>query len=206
MLETAGLTFRYDANKEFRYPDISVSKDETLLILGNSGSGKTTLLHLMAGLLKPVEGRVSVTDQKLEITDQNDRFRGKHIGIVYQQSYFVSSLNVLDNLLVASKMAGIPEDVERALTLLQKLGIADKAKSPINSLSVGEQQRVSIARALMNRPDVVLADEPTASLDPDNCNIVADLLQQTCKEEGAALIIVTHDTRLEGRATSIVRL
>lgn len=206
MLETAALTFRYDATKEFRYPDISVSKNETLLILGNSGSGKTTLLHLMAGLLKPVEGSVSVTDQKLEISEQSDRFRGKHIGIVFQQSYFVNSLNVLDNLLVASKMAGIHEDAERALTLLQKLGIADKAKSPVNSLSVGEQQRVSIARALMNRPDVVLADEPTASLDPDNCNIVADLLQQTCKEEGAALIIVTHDIRLESRATSIVRL
>ena len=206
MLETKGLSFNYNNSREFRYPDIRVSKNETLLILGNSGSGKTTLLHLMAGLLTPENGSVTISEDVLPVSKQNDRFRGKNIGIIYQQSYFVNSLNVLDNLLVASTMAGIVPDEDRAIYLLEKLGIQDKASSSFSSLSVGEQQRVSIARALMNKPSVVLADEPTASLDPDNCNIVADLLQQTCKEEGAALIIVTHDTRLENRATSIIRL
>ena len=206
MLKTSGLTFEYDASRKFVYADISVAKQETLLILGNSGSGKTTLLHLMSGLLKPTGGNVCVTPDEIDIANQNDRFRGKQIGIIFQQPYFVNSLNVRDNLLVAPKMAGMEQDAQRAEMLLTKLGIADKALSPITELSVGEQQRVSIARALMNRPSVVLADEPTASLDPENCEIVADLLQQTCKEEGAALIIVTHDTRLEGRASKIIRL
>lgn len=206
MLKTSSLTFEYDASRKFVYADISVAKQETLLILGNSGSGKTTLLHLMAGLLKPTGGKVCVTSDEIDIANQNDRFRGKQIGIIFQQPYFVNSLNVKDNLLVALKMAGMEQDAQRAKMLLTKLGIGDKALSPITELSVGEQQRVSIARALMNRPSVVLADEPTASLDPENCEIVADLLRETCKEEGAALIIVTHDTRLEGRASKIIRL
>lgn len=206
MLKTSGLTFEYDASRKFVYADISVAEKETLLILGNSGSGKTTLLHLMSGLLKPTGGTVLITPDEINIANQNDRFRGKQVGIVFQQPYFVNSLNVKDNLLVASKMAGTELDAERANTLLNKLGIGDKALNPIAALSVGELQRVSIARALMNRPSVVLADEPTASLDPENCEIVADLLQQTCREEGAALVIVTHDTRLEGRATNIIRL
>lgn len=206
MLGTKGLSFQYNSEREFQYSDISVTAGETLLVLGNSGSGKTTFLHLLSGLLQPTNGEVLVTEQQVNLAGQNDRFRGKHIGLVFQQSYFVSSLNVIDNLLVASKMAGITLDKSRGLQLLENLGLKDRANDLPKELSIGEQQRVSIARALMNRPSVVLADEPTSSLDDENCKIVAELLSQNCKDQGAALIIVTHDQRLLNHANSVIRI
>lgn len=206
MLGTKGLSFQYNSEREFQYSDISVTAGETLLVLGNSGSGKTTFLHLLSGLLQPTNGEVLVTEQQVNLAGQNDRFRGKHIGLVFQQPYFVSSLNVIDNLLVASKMAGITLDKSRGLQLLENLGLKDRANDLPKELSIGEQQRVSIARALMNRPSVVLADEPTSSLDDENCKIVAELLSQNCKDQGAALIIVTHDQRLLNHANSVIRI
>lgn len=206
MLETKALSFQYNPDREFKYPDILVAAGQTLLVLGNSGSGKTTFLHLLAGLLKPTGGKVLFTDEKLTLTSQNDRFRGKHVGLVFQQPYFVNSLNVIDNLVVASKMAGVPLDKNRGIELLDNLGIADRVNNQPKELSVGEQQRVSIARALINRPSVVLADEPTSSLDDENCRVVAEMLAQNCKNQGAALIIVTHDQRLIEHANSVIRI
>jgi putative ABC transport system ATP-binding protein len=183
-----------------------VTAGQALLVLGNSGSGKTTFLHLLAGLLKPTGGKILFTTEKLNLTNQNDRFRGKQVGLVFQQPYFVNSLNVIDNLVVASKMAGVPLDKNRGIELLDNLGLADRVNNEPKELSIGEQQRVSIARALMNRPSVVLADEPTSSLDDENCRIVAEMLAQNCKNQGAALVIVTHDQRLIEHANSVIRI
>ncbi len=206
MLETENLYFEYNPQRGFHYPDLSVNESETLLILGNSGSGKTTFLHLLSGLLKPSSGNVLVGREKINLESQNDRFRGKHIGLIFQQPYFVNALNVINNVVISSKMAGLPENRDRAIYLLEKLGLADRTDNLPKELSVGELQRVSIARALINGPSVVLADEPTSSLDDDNCHKVAELLNRNCMEEKAALIIVTHDHRLKEHANSVIRI
>lgn len=177
-----------------------------MLVLGNSGSGKTTLLHLLAGLLKPSVGAIEIGSDRKVLSEQKDRFRGQNIGVVFQQPYFVKSLSVEKNLRVAQSMAGVEIDETRVDQLLQQLGLEGRGQASIGDLSTGELQRVSIARALINKPQVVLADEPTASLDDQNCEKVISLLEGACRDVGSSLIVVTHDKRLEGRFTKSIRL
>ncbi|MEM9999205.1 MAG: ATP-binding cassette domain-containing protein, partial [Bacteroidota bacterium] len=153
------------------------------------------------GLLKPDRGTVSVAGQDLyELSEgQRDVFRGKHIGIVFQQLHLVSALSVLQNLLLAPSMAGLSPDRARARTLLDALGIADKAKAYPDELSQGQRQRVALARALMNQPGLLIADEPTSALDDGNAEAVADLLLDTANREGVTLLVATHDARIADR-------
>lgn len=169
------------------------------MILGKSGCGKTTLLHMLGGLLKPQDGQVIIHDRHLEqMTDRAlDRFRGQHIGFVFQRSYFIQSLSVKDNILLAPYFARKAPDTSRVKKIAEALGIERLLQKYPASLSQGEQQRVTIARAIINQPDLVLADEPTSSLDDDNTASVAGLLQAMCREHNAALIVVTHDERLK---------
>jgi putative ABC transport system ATP-binding protein len=169
------------------------------LILGNSGKGKTTLLHLLGLLLKPESGSVVINDTELTglSAKETTQFRAENIGIIFQQPHFVSSLNVLDNLLVANYLGDKKLQKEKAQSLATELGFEELLDKKINRLSGGEQQRVGIARALMNNPKVVLADEPTSNLDDDNCKRVIDLLMQQTQSIRAALVIVTHDGRLK---------
>ncbi|MEM6297134.1 MAG: ATP-binding cassette domain-containing protein [Bacteroidota bacterium] len=164
-----------------------------------SRSGKTTLLHLLAGLRKIQTGTITFGGTPLHTLNeaQRDRFRGNHIGLVFQQSHFVSSLSILENLLLAQKLAHKGQDTKRALTLLESLGLGEKAKKKPRKLSQGEQQRAAIARALVNDPQLILADEPTASLDDQNCRQVSQLLREQAERTQAMLLIVTHDTRLK---------
>lgn len=199
MLKTSSLQFAYDAQNRFQFPDIEANPSKHLLIIGGSGKGKTTLLHLIAGLLRPTSGKIEVGDTDISrlSTKELDAFRGKHIGIVFQKSHFVASLNVKDNLLLAQYLAGESQDLKRVKLLLERLNLGNKLNKKTSELSQGEQQRVAIARALLNRPDVILADEPTAALDDANCFEVIELLKEQTLEAKASLVIVTHDQRLK---------
>jgi putative ABC transport system ATP-binding protein len=199
MLQTKALSYSYDNQNTIDFPDINYQKGEHWLLLGQSGTGKTTLLHLLGGLRKTQQGEVSVAGQNLKqlSADKLDAFRGQNIGIVFQQSHFVSSLSVEQNLLLAQYLAGKKQDKQRVFDLLESLNLKHKLKSKPSELSQGEQQRVAIARALVNQPKVILADEPTSALDDDNCNEVIKLLEAQADAVDAALLIVTHDQRLK---------
>ena len=206
LLKTASLTFKYPGGPAFQFPDMEVGAKQALLVLGRSGKGKTTLLHLLAGLLDPVEGVVTVDDVAIGNLSgrKRDKCRGQNIGLIFQEAQFVRSISVMENLQLTRSFSGLPTDVGFANQLLSELGIQDKAGSRPSQLSVGERQRVSIARALITKPKLVLADEPTSALDDDNCMAVADLLEKTVTGHGAALVVVTHDQRLKNRFSNSV--
>ncbi|KAB7728655.1 ATP-binding cassette domain-containing protein [Rudanella paleaurantiibacter] len=208
MLTTQSLTFAYGSDKQFVFPDLHCADREALLILGRSGTGKTTLLHLLALLLKPHKGSVVIhnTDLTQLSAAETAAFRAKHVGIVYQKPHFVGSLSVLDNLVLANYLAGQPQHKDRARQLAAQLGFTDRLDKKPNQLSQGEQQRVSIARAVMNGPSVILADEPTSSLDDTNTDRVIDLLRQQSEQIGASLVVVTHDQRLKDAFANRVNL
>ncbi len=197
MLETKNLRFKYDNNLELNFPDIKTSK-ENLLILGASGVGKTTFLHLLSGLLKPMNGEIDLLGtniSKLKMSEM-DRFRGKNIGIVFQKPHFINSLTVKENLQLAQYISK-KNDKNRIQSLLESLGIEDKANKKTQNLSQGEKQRVSIALAIVNSPKLILADEPTSSLDDLNCDKVINILKNQASKYKAKLIIITHDYRLK---------
>lgn len=209
MLITQDLTYRYpDATHTFRFPDLEVARAGTLLLLGPSGAGKSTWLHLLAGVLSPVSGRTVLdgVDYATLRGAELDRFRGRHIGLVFQRAYFLEALTVAENLAIARRTAGLPPDEPLLRSTLDQLGIAALADRHPARLSVGEQQRVTIARALVNRPKLILADEPTSALDKRNAARVSALLRERAAELGAALIVVTHDERLRGDFQQVVDL
>ncbi|KAA2244769.1 ATP-binding cassette domain-containing protein [Chitinophaga agrisoli] len=198
MLQTTGLEYQYGKRK-LRFPALYCGAGEVLLITGSSGAGKTTLLHLLAGLLLPQSGEVRIADTvttRLPAAEM-DRFRGAHTGIIYQQPHFIAALQVRDNLLLAGRLARKPVTPEAVNRITHALGIHHLLQQYPARLSQGEQQRVSIARALLPAPPLILADEPTASLDDHNCTAVAELLAEQAGEQQAALVIVTHDSRLK---------
>ena len=196
MIACKDIQFQYHAESPvLTFPDLSCNKQGKLLLLGDSGCGKTTLLHVMCGLLQPLRGQVEVDGQNLgKLNGQDrDRFRGKNFGIVFQQSHFIQSLSVMENLAVPHFLLKQSFPKERAKGILDALGIAHKASEKPRSLSVGEQQRANIARALIHGPSIVLADEPTSALDDASTAAVISLLEEQCAQAGAALIVVTHD-------------
>ncbi len=198
MIVAQNIVHQYPGGSSFTYPNIALHGGETLLIKGKSGSGKTTLLHLLSGLLRLQKGVIHIDDIELQTLSAKslDLFRGKHIGLVLQQHHFVESISAADNIRLAAFLANKKIDEQHLQHLIQTLGIAKLLHKLPGTLSVGEQQRVSIARALINKPGLLLADEPTSSLDDDNCHAVASLLKALCKDAGTALIVVTHDNRL----------
>jgi len=208
MLRTQSLFFAYNAQTEFRFPDIALDTGDNLLVLGESGIGKTTLLHLMAGLLSPNSGKVELNGTVLHELPvaQLDRFRGEHIGLVYQRPHFIAALTLEENLALVQYLAGKPQDKKRIREVLDSLGIAHKLREKSHSLSQGEQQRAAIALAVINRPQLILADEPTASLDNKNCAKVAALFQEQASATGAQLIIITHDERLKDQFQNTLTL
>ncbi|GGN08740.1 ABC transporter ATP-binding protein [Dyadobacter beijingensis] len=208
MISSNQLRFSYSTQKKFTFPDIHCNDQETLLILGQSGRGKTTLLHLLALLLKPESGDIVIAGKSIKnLTPQEvTATRAKHIGIIYQRPHFVSSLSVMDNILLSNYLANQKEDRRKARELAEQLGFADHLSKKTNQLSQGEQQRVSIARSLMNNPNIILADEPTSNLDDDNCQRVIQLLKKQSAQIGASLVVVTHDQRLKDEFSNQVFL
>lgn len=199
MLRTHHLRFAYNVHTSFRFPDLTCEAGQGLLITGQSGKGKTTLLHLLAGLLAPHEGEIWIDDVNLAALRGRalDRFRGQRIGLVFQQPHFIASISLLENLVAAGWLGTGKKDRVKARQLLERLDIDSYAHRKPHQLSVGQQQRAAIARALMNDPAVLLADEPTSSLDDENARIVADLLLQQAWQASASLIVVSHDQRLK---------
>jgi ABC-type lipoprotein export system ATPase subunit len=173
------------------------------LLLGPSGSGKTTLLHILAGILRPDAGSVSVAGQALaELGSAGlDRFRGRNIGIVLQRLHLIASLTVMNNLLLAQRLAGMPQDRTRAREALASVGMDSRASAYPHQLSHGQAQRVAVARAVVNRPQLLLADEPTSNLDDVHCGQALDLLEAQAHACGATLVIATHDQRIRARIT-----
>ena len=211
MIATSDLTFCYTGSDLLTFPNINCKSGGQLLIL-DSGSGKTTLLHLICGLLKPLSGSVEIAGVQVSDLDgvTLDKFRGENIGIVFQQAHFVQSLTVSENLALPALMTKSGESSEelreRTRGLLKRLRLEHKADSLPNELSVGEQQRASIARALIHKPKVVFADEPTSALDDKSTEAVISLLEEETRLAGACLIIVTHDQRLKSRYSDRVEL
>jgi putative ABC transport system ATP-binding protein len=208
MISTKNITFSYNKDQNFIMPDLFCQAGSTILVTGNSGKGKTTYLHILAGLLQPNSGEILIdnTDFTNLKGSKADKFRGKNIGVVFQKSHFIASLSVLENLEMASWLATGKKHTKRAKELLNKLDILEQAHKQPSQLSVGQQQRVSIARALMNEPKVLLADEPTSSLDDKNADNVIELLESLSKEYKAALIIVTHDSRIKAKFTNQITM
>jgi putative ABC transport system ATP-binding protein len=198
VLRTRAVRHGFGAAPVLDLPDLAVHPGRHLLVLGPSGSGKTTLLHVAAGLLRPSEGSVEVRGEDLYALPEaaRDRFRGRHVGLVFQQLHLVAALTARQNLLLAPAMAGLPPDPDRADALLEALDLAPRADALPERLSQGERQRVAIGRALMNRPGLLLADEPTSALDDARAEAVAGLLLRLAEEEGASLVVATHDARL----------
>jgi len=195
------LRHAYNGEEVLRLDDWSVAEGESWLVLGPSGSGKTTLLHILAGILAPTEGSVSVAGRALRElpASELDRFRGRNIGIVFQRLHLISSLTILGNLLLAQYLAGASRDIGAARGLLASLGLADKGDSRPRALSFGQSQRAAVARAVVNSPRLILADEPTSNLDDANAAAALDVLLAQARACNAALVIATHDRRIRDR-------
>ena len=212
MISTRDSTFSYSGSDLLSFPDVSCRSGDQLLILGDSGSGKTTLLHLICGLLKARSGSIKIGGVDVSVMGDRemDKFRGANIGVIFQQAHFVQSLSVSENLILPSLMTkdniSSEELYSRISELLERLGLSHKADSSPKELSFGEQQRASIARALIHKPQIVFADEPTSALDDKSTEAVISLLEEETKLAGACLVIVTHDQRLKSRYEKRVEL
>ncbi len=198
MISTRQLAFQYPGGMVLRFDDIEVPQGGVLVLRGASGSGKSTWLALAAGLLGPSEGDITVAGQSVKALGKaaTDAWRAKAIGFLPQKLHLSDALTVHDNLAMAQWAAGHPQDEKRIAEALTALGVQDLARRKPAQLSGGQAQRVALARAVLLKPRVILADEPTASLDDDSARAALALLQASAALEGATLVIATHDARV----------
>jgi putative ABC transport system ATP-binding protein len=198
MLSVKNLEHRFGGKAVLHVADWSVGAGERSLVIGPSGCGKSTLLHILAGLARPTEGRVSIFEQDVfSLKDAEiDRWRGATVGIVLQALHLVQHLTVRANVRLAQYLAHLPQDDRAVDDALAALGVAAKASSRPGELSQGERQRVAIARAVVNGPKLLLADEPTSSLDDTAAERAIALLLGEAERRGATLIVATHDARI----------
>jgi len=208
LLETKNISVTRPGSPVLRFADVTVRTGEKVLLLGPSGSGKTTLLSVLAGLLQPGEGQVRFNDQDFYALPARtrDHLRGRNFGFVFQTLHLIPSLDLRQNILLAADMADVPADEVRLNHLLYSLGLDDKAHRKPEALSQGEQQRGAIARAVLNKPKIILADEPTSALDDVNAEAVMELLNRQAHEAKAALVVATHDSRIVHHFKHVIRL
>lgn len=200
MVALENIFFQYpDAEFRLNIDNLSFKKGSKTAIIGTSGYGKTTMLNIIAGIITPQEGSVIVNDQiinKLEDAERRN-FRIQRIGFIFQDFKLIPYLNVMDNILlpyrINSSIRMDNETFQSAVSIAEELGIKDKLKKYPSKLSQGERQRVAICRALLNRPSLILADEPTGNLDPENKKRIMDILFDSVEKFKATLITVTHD-------------
>ncbi len=188
--------------------DLTLPTGRSTAILGPSGSGKSTLLGLMAGLEQPTEGQVIVDGQELGKLDERGlaAFRAKRLGIVFQAFHLLQPFSAWQNVTIAAEIAGVPNPLDRAREALCRVGLEGRLDHLPAQLSGGECQRVAIARAVVAKPPILLADEPTGSLDPRNADGVFELILELQRELGSTLVLVTHDGHLAQRLDARVTL
>lgn len=208
MLRLSGIRQRYGAREVLSLERFEAAAGEHWLVLGASGSGKTTLLHIIAGLLAPSAGEVEVAGEALGKLERAalDRWRGRNVGIVPQKLHLIASLTVAQNLALAQYLAGVPQDDARLEEVLAGVGLAGRGGEHPARLSHGEAQRAAVARSVVNRPKLLVADEPTSNLDDANCAAALDLLESQARACGATLVIATHDRRARERFTHRLEL
>lgn len=189
-------------------PHYAVGDGEQVALIGPSGCGKTTLLHIIAGITQPNSGKVLLDN--IEVTKYSesarDRIRADKLGYVFQTFNLLPAFSALENILLGMTFARGKKDVPRAQSLLRRVGLENRATHKPAAMSVGEQQRVAVARALANRPSLLLADEPTANIDPRNQQKIVDLICDTCREEKISLIMVTHSMQVADQFQRVDRL
>lgn len=198
-----------DLKKSFKLPDGSLlpvldipafhlGESEQSVLIGESGGGKTTFLHCVAGIMQVDSG--SITIDRIQTTKLSesgrDRVRAAKIGYVFQTFNLLPGFTALENVRLGMSFASGKHDVPRATELLRRVGLGERLEHKPSALSVGQQQRVAVARALANRPKLLLADEPTANIDPANQQTIIDLIRECCKEENISLLMVTHSTQV----------
>jgi putative ABC transport system ATP-binding protein len=195
-------------------PGFDLADAEQVALVGGSGTGKTTLLHLIAGILTPDRGNIvydnlngtAAIDIAFLSESERDVFRGRHVGYIFQTHHLLPGFTALENVLLGMSFTGRSPDRAWAKHLLSEVGLSDRLGYKPEKLSVGQQQRVAVARALANRPRLVLADEPTGALDPRNAQAVLDLIRALCTEVGASLLLVSHDPQISEQLPRVVAL
>jgi putative ABC transport system ATP-binding protein len=209
---TQDVACRYEGNASAQptiaLPNLTIAPGNHTLLLGPSGSGKTTLINCIAGLQGVLSGRIEVAGTNMVSISarERDQLRGSKIGMVMQRLHLISAMTIRANLQLAQRLAGITMDNTFIEHLTQALGIIDKLDRFPRQLSQGEAQRAAIARALVNKPALLLADEPTSALDDKNCEAAISLLLNQAELHGATLIVATHDDRIKSRFAKIVLL
>lgn len=214
MIQLQGVTRRYHDGQQdvwaLRDIDLFIPRGQAVALVGKSGSGKSTLLHLIAGLDLPSAGHLVVASTPLESLDENRRteFRLREIGLIFQFFHLLPGLTVLENVMFPAELAGLSRRDARArgMALLDRVDLAHRADSFPDRLSGGEQQRIAIARSLVLRPRIVLADEPTGNLDAETGDRVSGLLLELARDGQTTLLIATHSRELAGQADRIIEL
>lgn len=199
MIKVRGLKKVYPSAIALRGVDMDIQDNEWVSIMGPSGSGKSTLLNILGGLDYPSEGSVSYDGREITKMKEDELavFRRENIGFIFQQSYLIPYLTALENVMLAQYFHSIVDE-EEASEALKKVGLGHRLHHRPSELSGGEQQRVCIARALINSPKILLADEPTGNLDRENTRIILELLRELHRNEGFTIVLVTHDPYVAG--------
>jgi len=207
-LEIEEVSFDYGGPDVFQNFSMTIAEQGQCLLLGPSGSGKSTLVNLVCGFLKPRSGFIRIAGELISSGSepQRDAVRRRHLAIIFQSLRLVSALSVLGNLQLAARLAGRSVSRAEVSALLEELDIVDKASAKPHQLSQGQAQRAAIARALIVKPDLLLADEPTSALDDANAERVANLFRQMTKDHGTSLLVATHDARLRTHFSTVLDL
>jgi lipoprotein-releasing system ATP-binding protein len=210
MLKATNITRNYNDLQVLKGVDIIVEKGEIVSIVGSSGAGKSTLLHILGSLDKANSGEIWINNQRIDTLKEKElaKFRNQHIGFVFQFHHLLPEFTALENVCIPGWIAGANKnDLEqRALELLKILGLQDRASHKPSELSGGEQQRVAVARALINNPDIVFADEPTGNLDSKHAQELHELFLHLQKTMGQTFLIVTHNEALAKMSDRVVHM
>ncbi|MCA9128680.1 MAG: ABC transporter ATP-binding protein [Planctomycetales bacterium] len=189
-------------------PSFSIATGEQVVLIGESGGGKTTLLHCIAGIMAPDKGSIKIEGIELAKLSEagRDRVRAAKLGYVFQTFNLLHGFSALENVRLGMTFAHGKHDLKRAAELLDKVGLGNRLHHRPAALSVGQQQRVAVARALANRPKLLLADEPTANIDPANQQLIIDLIRDCCRDEAISLLLVTHSLQVAEQFDRVEKL